>query len=241
MRPLAWIALLASLVGPLPAAASAPSVVVTIAPLHSLVAAIMLGVGEPHLLLRGNVSPHSYSMRPSQARILAEADLVVWGGPQLETFLTKPLATLGGRARIIAMADIDGIVRLPVREGGVWAEADHGDQEHGGHGDEGDEGADAHLWLDPDNAGALAAQVTRTLEDIDPANAPTYRRNRDRLLGDLAILDRDIKRMLTPVAEWQPRAAAPPARTAAAWSPPTARSAGRPGGRARPPRGGCGW
>ena len=74
--------------------AAEPRVVATIKPIHSLVAGVMDGVGAPTLLIRGGGSPHSYSLRPSEARALSRADLVFWVGEEFETFLTKPLAAL---------------------------------------------------------------------------------------------------------------------------------------------------
>ncbi len=52
------------------AKADAPRVVADIAPIHSLVAMVMDGVGQPQLLVPQNISPHHYSMRPSEAGAL---------------------------------------------------------------------------------------------------------------------------------------------------------------------------
>jgi len=79
-------------------AAAEPMVVASIRPIHSLAAAVMEGVGTPTLLIEGVASPHSYALRPSDARALAQADVVFWIGEGLETLLGKPLADLA-RAR----------------------------------------------------------------------------------------------------------------------------------------------
>lgn len=76
-----------------PVLQAAPSVVATIAPVHSLVSGVMEGVGEPSLLLKGFVSPHAYSLRPSEARRLEQADVVYWIGPNLETFWERRCTT----------------------------------------------------------------------------------------------------------------------------------------------------
>ena len=115
-----------------PGAQAAPKVVVSIKPLHSLVAAVMVGVGEPTLLLSGAGSPHSYSLKPSEARALAQSDLVFWIGDELEQFLVKTLGTLSGSARVVALTEAEGIAFLDVREGGVWGEHDHGSHEEAG-------------------------------------------------------------------------------------------------------------
>ena len=51
-------------------AAAAPKVAASIMPLHSLVAGVMDGVGEPSLIVKGGASPHFYSLRPSDAETL---------------------------------------------------------------------------------------------------------------------------------------------------------------------------
>ena len=126
--------------GPLSArAADAPAVVVTIKPLHSIVSAVMKGAGEPTLLLPENASPHSYSLKPSDAASLSRADLVVWVGENLEAFLHGSLENLAYDARVIELFEIEGMTLLPTREGGVWDRHDpghrHGHEEEG-HGEE---------------------------------------------------------------------------------------------------------
>src|SRR5687768_3965785 len=77
------------------AEAKAPKVVASIAPVHSLVAAVMQGIAEPLLLVPANVSDHDYALKPSDLRTIEGADLVVWIGEPLETYLVRPLATEG--------------------------------------------------------------------------------------------------------------------------------------------------
>ncbi|MDM7946269.1 MAG: zinc ABC transporter substrate-binding protein [Oceanibaculum nanhaiense] len=101
-------------------AQQAPKVFVTVKPVHALVAGVMQGVGEPYLLLKGGESPHSYTLKPSDARALSESALVFWVGESLETFLEHPLETLGKQARIVELAEAKGIETLEGREGGAW-------------------------------------------------------------------------------------------------------------------------
>jgi zinc transport system substrate-binding protein len=87
------------------AAANDPSVTVSIKPVHSLVAGIMNGVGEPALIIKGNRSPHTYSMKPSDARTLSHSDIVIWVGPGLESFLEKPIAALSEKSQVITLIE----------------------------------------------------------------------------------------------------------------------------------------
>ncbi|MEK9660449.1 MAG: zinc ABC transporter substrate-binding protein, partial [Alphaproteobacteria bacterium] len=141
-----------------------PAIVASIPPVHSLVARVMAGVGEPALLIPATASPHNFTLRPSDARKLGGADIVFWIGPQLETALAGPLEALAGSAERVALLAAPGIERLPTREGGVWSAHDHrghsghahqphprdedgaDEQAHNDHGDDhGD--TDAHIWL----------------------------------------------------------------------------------------------
>lgn len=115
-----------------PALAEPVRVVATIKPVHSIVSAVMNGVGEPHLIMRGASSPHDFSLRPSDASRLQDADIVFLIDYGLETSLVGPIATLADDARVVALAGAPGLVHRPLREGGHFEVHDHGD--HGGHG-----------------------------------------------------------------------------------------------------------
>ena len=194
-----------------PAAAAPPTVVATINPLHSLAASVMEGVGTPTLLLKGGASPHAYSLRPSEARTLSRAKVIFWVGPTVEAFLEKPLRTLGGNARIVAMETAPGVIRLPIREGGVWDahDHDHDHDKHDHHHDKNKPGAkthddddevDGHIWLDPRNAMAMVSAMTTALAEADPANAARYRANAAATRARLTALEARIRARLASVA-----------------------------------------
>lgn len=196
-------ALVAALVlGVLDAAAAAPRVVVSVKPLHSLVAGVMAGVGEPDLILRGAGSPHTYTLRPSEARLLAGAQVIFWIGESFETFMGKPLAVLGGKARIVALERVPGIAMLRGREGGSW-EGHRGDEAgHGRHADRAGHGAaahDGHLWLDPANARIVARVAADVLGEADPENRGRYARNASAVVDRIDALDRELSSTLAPV------------------------------------------
>src|SRR5690606_10380697 len=102
-------------------------VVTSIKPVHSLVAAVMEGVGTPHLIVRASGSEHAYSLRPSDAGALQDARLIFWIGPQMETFLKTPIETLGEKAEAVELAAIESLTLLPQREGGPFEAPSHGD------------------------------------------------------------------------------------------------------------------
>lgn len=175
-------------------AADPPKVVASIKPLHSLAAAVMDGVGRPGLLLRATASAHTYTLRPSDARALEQADVLFWIGPDYEAFMAKAMKGLPRKARVVTMSAAPGVMLLPTRDGGVWAEEDDHDHAHG------DGQHDMHLWLDPVNAKAVARAMAATLAEADPANAERYQANGETLALRLDVLDGDLHTRLAPVA-----------------------------------------
>ena len=119
-------------------ALAAPRVVASIKPLHSLVSGVMKGVGEPYLLIKGAASPHTFSLKPSDARELERARVIFWVGESLAPSLERPLEVLPKRAEVVAMAEIKGLKLLKLREGGLWEGHDdhHGEEGKGDHHDE---------------------------------------------------------------------------------------------------------
>ena len=185
------------------AAAAVPDVVVSIKPLHSLAARIMDGVGEPTLLVSGGASLHSFSLKPSQAASLQEAELVVWVGPNLETFLHDPLVSLAGKAEVIEAMELPGMTLLPARTGGTWEPHHHEDAEEAGEEDhDHDEGGiDGHLFLDIGNAIVITDAVAASLSRLDPEHAAAYAENAQALRKDLAALDSEVAAALAPERE----------------------------------------
>ena len=122
------------------------NVVASIKPVHSLVAAVMQGVGTPDLIVEGAGSPHTYALKPSQARQLQEADLVFWMSHDLEAFLEKPIEGIATRATSVLLMESHGLIRLNFREGGAFDSHGHDDDDddHEGHDDHAEEKHDDH-------------------------------------------------------------------------------------------------
>ncbi|WP_099827275.1 zinc ABC transporter substrate-binding protein [Oceaniglobus indicus] len=179
------------------AQAAPPAVVADIAPVHSLVSQVMAGVGTPSLLIRPGASPHDYAMRPSDARALNAAQIVVWVGPELTPQLDTQIDTLAGGAVSVALLDQPGTLRLAVRDAPGFAPHDHDD--HVGH-DDHDHGAiDPHAWLDPDNARVWLDAIAQALADADPDNADAYRANAADSAARIDALEDDIVTLTDPV------------------------------------------
>ena len=229
-RGAAWAAALAGAFLAGAARAEAPQVAVDIAPLHALVAQVAGERAEPELLLPPGVSPHGYSLRPSEARALQSADLVVRVGPELTPWLDSALGTLAAEARVVSAMEAEGVRLLEMRESAVFpghdhaAEEAHGEQHDPDHAHDDDhaheeedhaydhDDADAahdhahgahdpHVWLDPDNAAAIVRAVARALSEIDPDNADAYAANAEAALTRLQGLETELAATLAPVQD----------------------------------------
>ncbi|KAB2718986.1 zinc ABC transporter substrate-binding protein ZnuA [Brucella intermedia] len=200
-------------------AAEREGVVVSIKPLHSIVSAVMQGVGEPKLIVQGAGSEHVYSLKPSDAEAIEHAKVIFWAGPSMETFLDKPIDTLGEGAKVVALGDAEGLTRLKFREGGPFEAHDHGHEGHdhahddkkhdhaaeaseAGHDhDHGHGEYDLHFWLDPQNGKVLAADIAKTLGASDPEHAEQYEKNARDYGEKIDALTREIASELEPVKD----------------------------------------
>ncbi|MDA9667617.1 zinc ABC transporter substrate-binding protein [Candidatus Pelagibacter sp.] len=197
-------------------------VVTSIKPLHSLASYLMDGVGKPDLIVDGYASPHGFSMKPSHAKMLQNADLIFWVGEDLENFLEKPLNSIAKKAEKIELIDIKGLNVLKFRERNIFDEHDdHDDHEghskkkkddhddhddhdghakkkkddhddHNDHEGHGHGEYDPHIWLDPINAKVILKEMTEHLIENDSKNASTYKSNLDKALKDIDKLTMDV-------------------------------------------------
>ncbi|MDA7553787.1 zinc ABC transporter substrate-binding protein [Candidatus Pelagibacter sp.] len=113
-------------------------VVTSIKPIHSLASYLMDGIGKLDLIVDGYASPHGFSMKPSHAKMLQNADLIFWVGEDLESFLEKPLSSIAKKAEKIELIEIKGLNVLKFRERNIFDEHNHDD--HDDHDDHNDHG-----------------------------------------------------------------------------------------------------
>jgi len=195
-------------------------VVTSIKPIHSLASYLMDGIGKPELIVDGYASPHGFSMKPSHAKMLQNADLIFWIGEDLEGFLEKPLKSIAKKAEKIELIEIKGLNVLKFRERNIFDEHDHDDhddhgkkeddhddhdhdehakkEEHDDHDDhDGHEGHahgeyDPHIWLDPMNTKVILNEMVEHLIENDPTNEAKYKSNLDKALKEIDKLTIEV-------------------------------------------------
>tara|TARA_R100001377_G_scaffold70488_1_gene45944 strand:+ start:1196 stop:2095 length:900 start_codon:yes stop_codon:yes gene_type:complete len=163
------------------------TVLASVKPLQLIAAAITDGVSTPQLLIPANQSPHNFSLRPSDVSHLTQADIVLWVGPGLETYLANMFAQEAQRDRLLEAAAVPGIVLLDLSE---HAHA-HSAGEH----------YDPHLWLSTANARVLARALHAKLVVLDSANATQYDANLQQFEAALAQLDEALQQQFATLRE----------------------------------------
>lgn len=182
--------------------ADPPRVVADIAPVHSLVAMVMDGVASPDLLITQGTSPHDFALRPSQAQLLQDAELVVRVSTDLTPWLQKPLDTLAAEAEVLTLIEAPGTVRHIFR-----SDAHDEDAEHHGVGDDTHEhvhdpsAVDPHAWLDPENGAIWLGAIAEQLATLDPENAERYHANAMQARAGIEALKAEIAATLAPVKD----------------------------------------
>lgn len=176
------------------AATTVPQVVVSIKPLHSLVAAVMGDLGKPGLIVKQAGSEHGYALKPSDAQMMAKADLIFIANPQMELFLNKPIESLAVQGRVIHLSDTPELRLLSIREGGYFENHEHGNDAH-------HYAPDFHFWLDPENAKKIVLYVADVLAKKDAAHAMIYHDNAIHYNNEIDALSRDIANSLSPVSK----------------------------------------
>ena len=188
-------------------------VVTSIKPIHSLAAYVMDGVGKPNVIVDGYNSPHGFSLKPSHAKMIENADLIIWVGEDLEAFLEKPLDSIAKKATKVELMDLKGIKKLKFREKNIFE--GHDDHGHGhkekkhddhGHGHKEKKHADheghahgehdPHVWLDPVNAKVIIKEIENQLVKLDPNNSSKYKANSIKVRSELDNLMKNIKKDL---------------------------------------------
>ncbi len=190
---------------------SAPKIVTTIAPIHSLVAGVTEGVTPVELLFSAGKSPHGAGLKPSQIRLLSRADLVVRIDPALERGVDRALGKSDESeesARVLTLSRIEGITLHRARNLDLHAFTDSDEDDDGSdhdhdHGHLHDGELDPHLWLSTENASLVIQAVAERLSILDAANTDLYNRNAANMREKVATLHNAIKtKMVSINAKW---------------------------------------
>ncbi len=149
------------------------NVVVSIKPVHSIVAGLMKDIGKPQLLIDGEQTPYNFALDKTHHEKLQQANLLIWVGPELETSLVSVVSSLHPDARVIELLSNDNMKILSSR---------HNPNVR-----------DPFFWLDYRNILILVDELTRLFIEIDPQRSHVYSRNRLEMLKPLLKIDKEYE------------------------------------------------
>ncbi len=159
--------LLSCTAAPTPSAGDALTVVTTIYPLQYLAER----VGGDHVnvtnLTGGGVEPHEYELTPSDRTLLQHADVVLWNGGEVDSWMTGVVAELEQTG--VQVVEVLPVVKpLP---------------------------ADPHFWHDPRRMMMAGDTIANVLRAGDAAHDADYSANTDALANDLQALDAELEQL----------------------------------------------
>ncbi|HGH5978285.1 TPA: zinc ABC transporter substrate-binding protein ZnuA [Kluyvera georgiana] len=180
------------------------AVVASLKPVGFIASAIADGVTETQVLLPDGASEHDYSLRPSDAKRLQNADLVVWIGPEMEAFMDKSTQSISASKKV-TIAQLDGVKPLLMKGADDDGDegADEGDHDHA-HGEKGDAHHhhgeyNMHLWLSPEIARLSAVAIHDKLVELMPQSRARLDANLKDFEANLAATDKQVANELAPV------------------------------------------
>lgn len=152
--------------------------------------------GVDSLLTPGS-DPHDYEPRPSDARALAGADVVLRSGGDIDEWFGGLVESAGTDAPTVSLLEsvrtIEGDDDHAEEEHGEEAHGDEeGEEEHGEEGSAEGAGLDPHWWQDPTNAMAAVEEIRDALVAADPEGREIYAANADAHVAELRALDEAI-------------------------------------------------
>lgn len=178
------------------------SIVASIKPVAMLVKAVVGDEIPVQVLLPDNASPHEYALKFSDLRLVKQADLVVWVGPELEGVLAKALKTIPFEHQL-QLTQVN-TMEWPGQNPDV---DHHGHSHNGSHADHNKQNnsqsayQDPHLWLNPHNSMQAVRAIAVVLADKYPEYRAVFEANVSQFSENIELLDNAIQQELQKVKE----------------------------------------
>lgn len=164
---------------------AAPQIVASIKPIHSLVANLTEGVTSPSLLMQNTTSPHHYTIRPSEMKLLTEASLLLLIGEGLEQNLIKVAKTLPAHVKVMELLKTPDLELIPYRKTPANDSTSY----------------DPHIWLDPLRMIQVVKNIAKQLIGMDPIHQEKYQANSEALQEKLKALHQMLLAELKPIED----------------------------------------
>lgn len=176
-------------------AISQPQYVTTIHPFKSILEEVVGDRGQVHGLLPPGASPHTYELRPSDAKIIEAARAIFYGADNLDAWVLKfPNAN---QVELIKLVDPSTLIYFnePTDQPRSAGRHDHQTGSKHDH----SSGVDPHFWTDPLTVKSLLPGLVQKLSALDPSGTAVFKINAERFSRQLDSLHYQLKAMLAPI------------------------------------------
>lgn len=204
-------------------------IITTIKPINALVSAVVGNTGKTISIIPADISPHEFKLKPSDAKILQDGNIIFYVSNHLESSITKVFENLPKNIKIINLIEETGIEHLAIRDNEAWERHDDHEKDAKKHDDHDDHEKDAkkhddhddhekhakkhddhddhekeddvHIWLSPDNAIKIVKKVNKELNLFFPENAKIYNENSTKMINKISILKSELKKELSTIKD----------------------------------------
>lgn len=173
------------------------NIISSVKPIAFITQAISDGVTNTDILLPDGTSPHTYSLKPSDLAKIKTAELIIWVGEDLETFMPTVLKNIDKNKQIELMdiPTIKSLLRTSTNNHDQQKTHTHNnDSDHDHHGE-----YDEHIWLSPKIANEIAQAVHDKLISIYPDKKDIFDENLNEFTVKLAETEQNIAKKLINV------------------------------------------
>lgn len=147
-------------------------------------------------LMGAGQDPHSFQPGARELTAVADADVILVNGWDLEEALVNDLEQIGGGTPLIAVsANIAPLIL------GADMHEEEGEAHEDGDDDHGHSGADPHVWFSVEIVMQWTKNIAQILSDLDPANAEIYASNAAAYQAELAELAAHAEAQLSQIPE----------------------------------------
>ena len=195
--------LLALMLGLMPCAAAAETIVTSFFPIYLFALNLTDGLEGVDVVCLTPPSAgclHDYQLQTGDMKRLARADVFLINGAGMEGYLSGVFEAFPG------LPVVDASIGVPLLESCVEHDHDHGHgdaEEEEGAEEEGHEGhhheMNAHIWLDASNAVIMVRNLADGLMAHLPQHADAIAANRDAYIARLTALDAELKAALSHI------------------------------------------
>jgi ABC-type Zn uptake system ZnuABC Zn-binding protein ZnuA len=131
-------------------------------------------------LIPVGADPHAYQPSPQDAARIANVDVLIINGANLEAFIAPILQNASTKQRVISAS------------AGLRARPDPSGQNPEG---------DPHFWFDPNNVIKYVENIRDGFSEADPVGTPVYVANANKYIGELESLDAWIRSQVQSVPQ----------------------------------------